>query len=131
MKSTMNEFKEFIAKGNVFSMAVGVVMGGAFTAIVNAVVDNLIGPLIGLIMGGIDFSGLSFTFGDTTFGYGAFIQAVINFLIVAITMFFFVKAFAKFQKKEEVAEEVVEEEKPSEEVLLLQDIRDLLSEKNK
>ncbi len=123
----MNEFKEFIAKGNVFSMAVGVVMGGAFTAIVNAIVEQLITPLIGLIMGGVDFSNLAFKVGEASFGYGAFIQAVVNFLIVALTMFFFVKAFAKFQKKEEVKEEV--EELPSEEVVLLQQIRDLLSEK--
>lgn len=102
MKKTMNEFKEFIAKGNVFSMAVGVVMGGAFTAIVNAIVEQLITPLIGLIMGGVDFSNLAFKVGEASFGYGAFIQAVVNFLIVALTMFFFVKAFAKFQKKEEV-----------------------------
>ncbi|MCI9041310.1 large conductance mechanosensitive channel protein MscL [Dubosiella newyorkensis] len=127
MKKTMNEFKEFIAKGNVFSMAVGVVMGGAFTAIVNAIVEQLITPLIGLIMGGVDFSNLAFKVGEASFGYGAFIQAVVNFLIVALTMFFFVKAFAKFQKKEEVKEEV--EELPSEEVVLLQQIRDLLSEK--
>ncbi len=127
MKKTMNEFKEFIAKGNVFSMAVGVVMGGAFTAIVNAIVEQLITPLIGLIMGGVDFSNLAFKVGEASFGYGAFIQAVVNFLIVALTMFFFVKAFAKFQKKEEVKEEV--EELPSEEGVLLQQIRDLLSEK--
>ena len=127
MKKTMNEFKEFIAKGNVFSMAVGVVMGGAFTAIVNAIVEQLITPLIGLIMGGVDFSNLAFKVGEASFGYGAFIQAVVNFLIVALTMFFFVKAFAKFQKKEEVKEEV--EELASEEVVLLQKIRDLLSEK--
>ncbi|WP_286209612.1 large conductance mechanosensitive channel protein MscL [Dubosiella newyorkensis] len=127
MKKTMNEFKEFIAKGNVFSMAVGVVMGGAFTAIVNAIVEQLITPLIGLIMVGVDFSNLAFKVGEASFGYGAFIQAVVNFLIVALTMFFFVKAFAKFQKKEEVKEEV--EELPSEEVVLLQQIRDLLSEK--
>jgi len=127
MKKTMNEFKEFIAKGNVFSMAVGVVMGGAFTAIVNAIVEQLITPLIGLIMGGVDFSNLAFKVGEASFGYGAFIQAVVNFLIVALTMFFFVKAFAKFQKKEEVKEEV--EELPSEEVVLLQQMRDLLSEK--
>ncbi|MFA1015919.1 large conductance mechanosensitive channel protein MscL [Dubosiella newyorkensis] len=127
MKKTMNEFKEFIAKGNVFSMAVGVVMGGAFTAIVNAIVEQLITPLIGLIMGGVDFSNLAFKVGEASFGYGAFIQAVVNFLIVALTMFFFVKAFAKFQKKEEVKEEV--KELPSEEVVLLQQIRDLLSEK--
>ena len=127
MKKTMNEFKEFIAKGNVFSMAVVVVMGGAFTAIVNAIVEQLITPLIGLIMGGVDFSNLAFKVGEASFGYGAFIQAVVNFLIVALTMFFFVKAFAKFQKKEEVKEEV--EELPSEEVVLLQQIRDLLSEK--
>ncbi|WP_348664918.1 large conductance mechanosensitive channel protein MscL [Dubosiella newyorkensis] len=127
MKKTMNEFKEFIAKGNVFSMAVGVVMGGAFTAIVNAIVEQLITPLIGLIMGGVDFSNLAFKVGEASFGYGAFIQAVVNFLIVALTMFFFVKAFAKFQKKEEVKEEV--EELPSEEVVLLQQIRDLLCEK--
>ena len=79
----LKEFREFIARGNVMDLAVAVVMGAAFTAIVNSLVDDIIMPLIGVLMGGIDFSTLSIQVGDATIMYGNFIQAVINFLIIA------------------------------------------------
>ena len=99
----LNEFKAFISKGNVLDLAVGIIIGAAFTAIVTSLVDDLISPLIGLVMGGLDFSGLSFAFGEAVFGYGKFIQAIIKFVIVAWVVFLIVKAFNSMKKKEEAA----------------------------
>ncbi len=91
----LNEFKDFIAKGNVMDMAVGIIIGAAFTAIVTSLVDDLINPIISLFMGGIDFSGLGFKLGDgadaAIFAYGNFIMALINFLIIAWVVFLLVK----------------------------------------
>lgn len=87
----IQEFKDFIAKGNVMDLAVGIIIGAAFTAIVTSLVNDLIQPLIGLIIGGIDFSGLSFGLGDAQFMYGNFITALINFLIIAFVVFLLVK----------------------------------------
>ena len=91
----ISEFKDFIAKGNVMDMAVGIILGAAFTAIVGSLVDDLITPLIGLFMGGIDFSGLSATSGEAVFTYGNFIMAIINFLIIAFVVFMLVKMVNK------------------------------------
>ena len=103
----LNEFKAFIARGNVLDLAVGVVIGTAFTAIVTSLVDDLINPLIGLIVGGVDFSGLSFGLGDAQFMYGNFITAIIKFLIVAWVVFLLVKGINRLatlgKKKEEAA----------------------------
>ena len=88
----LNEFKTFIARGNVLDMAVGIIIGAAFTAIVTSLVDDLINPLIGLVIGGIDFGALSFGLADAQFMYGNFINAVIKFLIVAWVVFLLVKA---------------------------------------
>lgn len=98
-----NEFKAFIARGNVLDLAVGVVIGAAFTAIVTSVVDDLINPLIGLIVGGVDFSGLSVGVGDAQFMYGNFITAIIKFLIVAWVVFLIVKAVNRMMPKKEEA----------------------------
>lgn len=91
----LKEFRDFIAKGNVMDMAVGIIIGAAFTAIVTSLVDDLINPLIGLFVGGIDFSGLFFTLGEGDnagkFAYGNFITALINFLIIAWVVFLLVK----------------------------------------
>lgn len=107
--SFVSEFKEFISRGNVMDMAVGVVVGGAFSAIVTSLVDDIIGPVIGMICGGIDFSGLAITVGSANLMIGNFIQAVINFLIIAFCIFSVVKAFnaanAKLKKPAEEAEE--------------------------
>jgi large conductance mechanosensitive channel len=117
----LNEFKAFIAKGNVIDLAVGIIIGAAFTAIVNSLVADLINPIIGLITGGVDFSNLFFTFGDAeyatltaaresnapVFAYGSFLTACINFLIIAWVVFLLVKAVNRLKdsmvKKEEAA----------------------------
>lgn len=122
--STFKEFKDFISKGNVFDMAIGVIIGGAFGKIVTSLVDNILMPLIGVIIGGHDFTSLSFKIKDATIGYGVFIQNVLDFLIVALCIFTVVKAMSRFKKKEEA--KPVEPPKPSEEVLLLREIRDSL-----
>ena len=119
----IKEFKEFISRGNVMDLAVGIIIGAAFTAIVTSLVDNLIQPLIGLFMGGIDFSGLSFAVGEATFMYGAFITAIINFLIVAFVVFLLVKAVNKLMPKPAPAPEAPAG--PTE-VDLLKEIRDAL-----
>jgi large conductance mechanosensitive channel len=95
----IKEFKEFIAKGNVMDLAVGIIIGAAFTAIVGSLVDDMIQPLIGLFLGGIDFSGLSLMVGDATFNYGKFITALINFLIIAFVVFMLVKMMNKIMPK--------------------------------
>ena len=99
----LKEFKTFIAKGNVMDMAVGIILGAAFTAIVTSLVDDLINPLIGIVVGGVDFSALSFGMGDAQFMYGNFINAVIKFLIVAWVVFLLVKGVNSMKKKEEAA----------------------------
>ena len=124
---TFKEFKEFISKGNVIDLAVGVIIGGAFSKIVSSLVNDIIMPLIGIIIGGIDFTNLTFKIKDATVSYGVFIQNILDFLIVAACIFTFVKLINKLnRKKEEPKEEVKEEPKKSDEVLLLEEIRDLL-----
>ena len=121
--SALKEFKEFISKGNIFDMAIGVIIGGAFGKIVTSLVDNILMPLIGLIIGGLDFSSLSIKVQDAEIAYGLFLQNVVDFLIVALCIFFIVKLISKFKKKQEEAPKPAE---PSEEVLLLREIRDTL-----
>ncbi len=121
--SAFKEFKEFISKGNIFDMAIGVIIGGAFGKIVTSLVDNILMPLIGLIIGGLDFSSLSIKVKDAEIAYGLFLQNVVDFLIVALCIFFIVKLISKFKKKQEEAPKPAE---PSEEVLLLREIRDTL-----
>ncbi len=100
----VKEFKEFIARGNVMDMAVGVVVGGAFTAIVHSLVKDIIMPLIGIITGGVSFEELKIVVGEAELCYGSFIQNVVNFLLIALTMFFVVKSINKMHKKEEAKE---------------------------
>ena len=125
----VNEFKSFISRGNVVDMAVGVIIGGAFGKIVTSLVNDVLMPLIGVILGGLDFSNLSIKFNDATISYGLFIQSIIDFLIIAACIFVMVKFFERLKKKEEVKEEKVEEVKVNEEVELLKEIRDLLKKK--
>lgn len=131
----IKEFKEFISKGNVIDLAVGVIIGGAFGKIVSSLVDNILMPLIGLLLGGINFSDLSVKINDTVLNYGLFIQNVVDFLIIALCVFFIVKAVNKLTNltKKKEKEEAKKEEKPakSSEVLLLEEIRDLLKKSNK
>lgn len=121
------EFKKFIARGNVLDLAVGVIVGGAFSSIVTSLVNNIFTPIIGLIMGGINFSNLSITFRDTKIMYGAFIQSVIDFLIVAFCLFMVIKIVNKItHKKDEEKKE--EKNVKSADVVLLEEIRDLLKD---
>ena len=123
----MKEFKEFISRGNVMDMAVGMIIGGAFTAIVGSLVADIITPIIGMLMGGINFSELAVTVGSAQLTYGNFIQAIINFLLVAWVLFMIVKAMNKMKRKEE--EKPAEPEAPAEppeDIVLLREIRDSL-----
>lgn len=119
----LKEFKKFIARGNVLDLAVGVIVGGAFSSIVTSLVNNIFTPIIGLIVGGVDFSSLSITFRDTKIMYGAFIQSVIDFLIVAFCLFIVVKAVNKVTHKKE---EKKTEPAKSAELKTLEEIRDIL-----
>lgn len=124
-KKVVGEFKEFISKGNIVDMAVGVIIGSAFGKIVSSLVNDIFMPLIGIIIGGLDFSKLTLTVGEAVIAYGTFIQNIVDFLIIALCIFMMIKILAKFKKKEEVKPEPVKE---SEEVVLLREIRDLLKE---
>ena len=124
----IKEFKKFIARGNVMDLAVGVIMGGAFGKIVTSIVSDILMPLIGVISGGIDFTGLSFKIGEAEIKYGNFIQNVIDFLIVAFCIFIMVKIVNKIMHKEEEKKEEAPAPKPDD-VVLLEEIRDLLKEK--
>ena len=127
MKGFLKEFKEFISKGNVLDLAVAVVIGNAFNAIVTSLVNDVIMPLVGIIIGGIDFSNIKITVGSAELMVGNFIQMVVNFLIVAFTIFVVVKSFNKLQQKAKKKEEKKEEApKKSDDILLLEEIRDLL-----
>ena len=126
---TVSEFKEFIAKGNVVDLAVGVVMGSAFGKIVTSVVSDILMPVIGMLIGGVDFTGLSVKVKDATITYGNFIQNVIDFLIIAVFIFIFVKFIERLTTLKRAEEKAVEEEKEAkedEEIALLKEIRDLL-----
>ena len=113
MKTFMNEFKEFISRGSVMDMAVGIIIGGAFTAIITALVDNIIMPVISAIFGGISFEQWNIVMGSgeeaPVLGLGTFVAAVINFLLIALVIFLMIRALnraAALKKKEEAAEEV-------------------------
>ena len=124
LKKGASEFKEFISRGNVVDMAVGVIIGAAFGKIVTSLVSDILMPIIGVIIGGLDFTGLSIKVGDASVKYGIFIQSIVDFLIVAFCIFMVVKLFERFKKEEEQ-----EEVKKSDEVALLEEIRDLLKKK--
>ena len=110
MKKFFEEFKKFISKGNVMDLAVGVIIGGAFQAIVNSLVNDIIMPLLGIITGGLDFSSLSITVGDAQIMYGSFISAIINFLLMALVLFMVIKAM---NKAKELTEKPKEPEAPT------------------
>lgn len=124
----IKEFKKFISKGNVVDLAVGVVIGSAFGKIVSSLVDNIIMPLVGIIIGGIDFTNLTLKLGDAKIEYGIFIQNVVDFLIVAFCIFIVIRAFNKITHKKEKKQEKT---KKTDEVILLEEIRDLLKKENK
>lgn len=125
MQKEANEFKKFISRGNVVDMAVGVIIGGAFGKIVTSLVNDIITPLIGVIIGGIDFSNLSWKIGNSKIAYGSFIQTIIDFLIIASCIFIMIRLFENL-KHEEKKENIEEPPQKSQETLLLEEIRDLL-----
>lgn len=122
------EFKEFAFKGNVVDLAVAVVIGGAFGLIVKSLVNDIIMPLVGILIGGIDVSNIAIKVGTATVAYGLFLQSIINFLIIAAAIFMMVKVFNKFNKKTVEEEKVLEVEDTKTEKYL-QEIVKLLSEK--
>lgn len=122
--SFIKEFKEFTMRGNVVDLAVGVVIGGAFGAIITSLVADVIMPVIGMLTGGIDFTGLSLKIGNATIAYGKFIQAIFVFTIVAFCLFLVIKAMNAAKKKE--AEAPAAPPAPTKEEQLLTEIRDLL-----
>ncbi len=123
MKGFFDEFKAFAMKGNVVDLAVGVIIGGAFGAIVTSLVGDIVMPLIGVATGGVDFSGLSFKVESATVAYGKFIQAAFIFIIVALSLFMVIKAMNTMKKKDEAAPAPAE---PPADIKLLTEIRDLL-----
>jgi large conductance mechanosensitive channel len=129
--SMMSEFKSFAMRGNVVDMAVGIVIGGAFGKIVSSFVNDVLMPPIGMLMGGVNFTDLSFVLSEATaeteavmVNYGSFVQTVVDFVIIAFAIFMVVKAMNSMKKKEEEAP--AEPPKPSAEVELLTEIRDSL-----
>lgn len=121
----LDEFKKFILRGNVIDLAVAVVIGAAFGAIVKSLTDDLLMPLIGMLLGGLDFSSLAVTVGSAVLAYGKFIQAIVNFLIIGFALFLIVKAINKAMESKKKAEAAAPAA-PSEDVVLLTEIRDLL-----
>ena len=135
-KGIVSEFKEFITRGNVMDMAVGIIIGGAFTAIVQSLVNDLLMPVIGALFGGVDFTTLRYVIreadeaagiAEASIKYGSFLQAIVNFLLIAIVIFLLVRGINKMRrKKEEPAPAPAPDPEPSEEVKLLTEIRDAL-----
>ena len=128
MSAFLKDFKEFAMKGNVIDMAVGVIIGGAFGKIVTSLVSDVIMPLIGMVTGGIDLTGLKLTVGSASVAYGAFLQNVIDFLIIALCIFLMIKAISKISRKNKEEEPVTAAPEPTAEEKLLTEIRDLLKQ---
>ncbi len=118
----LKEFRDFINRGNVIDLAVAVILGGAFIAIVNSLVADIIMPIIGVLLGGVDFTSLAITVGSANITYGNFIQAIINFLLIAFVIFLIVRSLNRMKKPEPAAAPPA----PTKEEVLLMEIRDLL-----
>ena len=132
-KKLVNEFKEFISRGNVVDLAVGVIIGGAFTSIVTSLVNDIVMPIVGLFVGGVNFTDLKYIITPATgdvaeaaIYYGNFIQSVVNFLLVACVIFSVIKVINRFHKREEAAPPPPAA--PAQDIVLLREIRDLLSD---
>lgn len=141
MKKFMAEFKQFISRGSVVDLAVGVVVGGAFTSIVNSLVNDIVMPLIGMLFGGIDFTTLKYvitpateTTAEAAIRYGNFIQTIVNFLLISLVIFSVVKAINKMHRKKEEEPapepEPEPEPEPDPQIVLLTEIRDLMAKKD-
>lgn len=133
--NVLKEFKQFAMKGNVVDLAIGVIIGGAFGKIVSSLVKDIIMPLLGLLLGGLNISSLALTIpslweksgqAPAVLAYGSFFQAIIDFIIISGSIFIVIKLLTSFKKKEDATPQVV---KPSKEEILLTEIRDLLKEK--
>ena len=131
MKKILNEFKKFISKGNALDLAIGVVVGSAFSKIVSSLVNDIIMPLVGVVIGGIDFTNLSLKVGQATINYGMFIQNIIDFLIISFCIFLVVKTLNTIDDMAKKKIEKKEEEKVPEEILLLREINNSLKKQNK
>ena len=134
MKKEISEFKKFISKGQVLDMAVGVIIGSAFSKIVSSLVDDIFMPFLGVILGGLDFSGLSIKIGDASIQYGSFIQSIVDFLIIAVCIFVMVKIVTNIRERADKKlgiEHKKEEKKKDEQIVLLEEIRDLLKDSKK
>jgi len=141
----LSDFRKFIMRGNVIDLAIGVVLGTAFTAIVNSLVNDIIMPIIAGLMGDESFANLSFQVGEATVSYGLFIQAIVNFLIISLVIFLVIRYMIKFSERlgadasglkgivpdSDEEKEPEPEPAPAEEVVLLTEIRDLLLEQNR
>lgn len=137
MNEIISEFKKFISKGNVVDLAVGVVIGGAFSKIVSSLVNDIIMPIIGILIGGIDFSSISFKVSNATINIGLFIQNIVDFLIIAFCIFIVIRFINKIDeltikkiKKEDNNEKDIKKENVSEEILLLRSINENLKKAN-
>ncbi len=119
----LKEFKEFAMKGNVIDLAVAVIIGGAFGKIITSLVEDILMPLIGIFMGGVSLDQLSLSVGDAVFAYGMFIQNIVDFIIIALVIFFMIRFMKNVKKKEAVK---ASEPKPTREEELLVEIRDIL-----
>ncbi|MFT4416572.1 large conductance mechanosensitive channel protein MscL [Fredinandcohnia humi] len=125
----LTDFKKFAMKGNVIDLAVGVVIGGTFGKIVTSLVKDIIMPLVGLLLGGINLTERQYSLGEDALKYGAFIQTVIDFLIISFSIFLFIRLFNRFKRKEE--EKPAAAPTPTKEEQLLTEIRDLLKEQRR
>lgn len=129
MKKFMEEFRQFIARGNVMDMAVGVIIGGAFSAITTSLINDIIMPVLGIFTSSVSFADLSVSVGGAVIAYGNFVQAVLHFLIMALVVFCLIKVMNGLHRKKEEPEAAPAPKAPSAEETLLAEIRDLLKEK--
>ena len=131
MKNMIQEFKTFISRGNVVDLAVGVVVGNAFKDIVNSLVDNIIMPIVGILIGGINFTTLSLRVWGVDVKFGLLLQSIVDFFIIAFCIFMAIKVINKLSRKKEEKKEEPKVPVKSDEVVLLEEIRDLLKKENK
>ena len=125
----IKEFRDFILRGNVLDLAVAVIIGVAFNAIIKSLVDDIIMPIVGVLLGGVDFTTLAVTVGEANITYGNFIQAIINFLLVSLALFFVIKSINEMQKRLSKPKEEAAPAAPPEDIVLLREIRDALKQR--
>ena len=123
----ISEFKAFATRGSLIDVAVGIIIGAAVSDMVGALVESILMPIVGVFLGGVDFSGLAVTVGDANVGYGRFIQALIDFLIIAFVLFLILRAINRARARFAGPEDEAVVEEPSKEVQLLTEIRDQLA----